>query len=203
MIINIRGTSGSGKTHTVRSFMEAYGPSLEIFGEDKNKPIAHLVHYDMVPVYFIGSYRNVCGGCDSISTQDMACSLVRHFSNFGHVVFEGLLMSHLFARYQALYEELSGYEIPFVFAYMDTPLKLCLERVQQRRTDKGNDKELDPKNTISHYDATLKTMEKFKEVNAPVDWIDHTKDPIEEMKRFLDEDSNYLFKWSYREESFK
>lgn len=107
MIINIRGTSGSGKTYTAENFMDYCGQVRTMVYNDDKKIVATLVHYDMVPVYFIGAYINACGGCDTISTQDMACSLVRHFSQFGHVIFEGLLMSHLFARYAALWKELS------------------------------------------------------------------------------------------------
>ena len=94
MIINIRGTSGSGKTYTVRSFMNKYQPESVIMYDSK-MVAAHCVYYNMIPVYVIGSYKNVCGGCDAIPTQDMACSLVRHFAQFGHVLFEGLLMKRV------------------------------------------------------------------------------------------------------------
>ena len=202
MIINIRGTSGSGKTHTVRSFMNAYGPDISIPLDGKSTA-AHVFYYKMQPVYLIGSYKNVCGGCDAIPTQDIACSLVRHFSKFGHVLFEGLLMSHLFARYNALYNELTEVGEKFVIAYMDTPLELSIERVKQRRLDKGNTKEFNPQNTISHHESTLTTYDKFKKVGADVRWIKHLKDPVKQIARILDEDTDFTFESSYREESFR
>jgi len=202
MIINVRGTSGSGKTYTVRKFMDFYGPSTMINDND-GKPIAHVIFYNMMPVYFIGSYANVCGGCDNVPTQDMICSLVRHFSQFGHVIFEGLIMSHSYARYAALWKELTELCIPFIFAYMDTSLQDCLERVKQRRLDKGNTKEFNPQNTISAYDSIWGTMKKFQDAGVDTTIIKHKKDPIMQIINLLDKDKELRFDYSYREEKFR
>jgi len=182
--------------------MEHCGLVTSVYNPD-GKVIAEMCHHDMIPVYFIGAYTNVCGGCDTIPTQDMACSLVRHFSQFGHVIFEGLLMSHLFARYAALYEELcEENNIPFIFAYMDTPLEICIERVKERRLEKGNTKELNPQNTISHYHATWKTFEKFDDAGIGVSIIRHKRNPVKELEILLLCD-DLSFDNSYREESFR
>lgn len=202
MIINIRGTSGSGKTYTVRSFMNVYQPETVIMLDDR-RVAAHCVYYNMMPVYVIGSYKNVCGGCDTIPTQDMACSLVRHFSQFGHVLFEGLLMSHSFARYYALCEELTSVGDKFVIAYMDTPLELCIERVKRRRLEKGTTKPFDTRNTVTHYYATLGTKDKFDAKGCDTRWIYHTKDPVKQLRKMLREDVGMQFEYSYREESFR
>jgi len=202
MIINIRGTSGSGKTYVVRKFMEHCGLVTHIYDEN-GKVIAELCHHDMIPVYFIGSYVNVCGGCDTISTQDMACSLVRHFSQFGHVIFEGLLMSHLYARYAALWTELTEFGIPFMFAYMDTPLEICVNRVKKRRLDRGDNRYFNPQNTISHYDATWKTKEKFDAADMTTTIIRYKKDPVHELSEILSYDVYTEFKDSYREDKFR
>lgn len=202
MIINVRGTSGSGKTFTTRSFMQAYGPDSTVL-DDEGKVIAHVVYYHMVPVYFIGQYTNVCGGCDTIDTQDMACSLVRHFSQFGHVIFEGLIMSHSFARYKALHDELKEFGIPMVFAYMDTPLEICLKRVENRRLDRGNTKKFNPSNTIDAYSSSLGTKDKFDQVGINTIMINHKKDPVAQIEALLDRDKGMEFENSYREESFR
>ena len=205
MIINVRGTSGSGKTYTVRSFMEAYGPDHTI-ADREGKVVAHCIYYKMMPVFFIGSYKNICGGCDAIPTQDLACSYVRHFSLYGHVIFEGLLMSHLYARYAALYKELTQeYNTPFTFAFMDTPLELCLERVKARRLEKGNTKEFNPANTIGKYNSVLTVIEKFKEDQFDVRFINHIASPVKQLARILDRDTSYDpdMRNTYRVESFR
>lgn len=201
MIINVRGTSGSGKTFTVRSFMEMCGTPSTILGND-GRVAAFLVHYNIVPVYFIGKYDNICGGCDTIRTQDMVCSYVRHFSQFGHVIFEGLLISHSFQRYYDLSIELGKFGIPFTFAFMDTPLDLCIERVKQRRLAKGNEKELNTKNTETTYGATWGTYDKLIQVKATVCKINHKKDPIPQIQTIIDKDTQYLFENSYKEERY-
>jgi len=124
---------------------------------------------------------------------------VRHFSQFGHVIFEGLLISHSFQRYFDLYNEMKSIGIPMVFARMDTPLETCIQRVKQRRLDKGNLKELDTTNTEGTYYSTISTAEKFKAVGVETELIDHTKDPVSIIKEILDRDDGYLFKHSYRE----
>jgi len=201
MIIQLRGTSGSGKTYTARSFMECYAPDIQIC-DIGGKTVAHCVYWEMQPVYLLGSYKNVCGGCDSISSQDMVCSLVRHFSQFGHVIFEGLIMSHLYARYAALADEMSEAGDVFTFAFMDTPLELCLERIVQRRITKGNYKELNPDNTIGKYESTHAVAEKLRKAGYNVVWINHKKTPVTQLISLLHKD-NIPFEQSYREESFR
>jgi len=204
VIINIRGTSGSGKTYTTRAFMDKYGPSAEIWNKDidKAKPIAHVVFYNMVPVYFIGSYRNACGGCDNVDSQDTMCNMIRHFSQLGHVIAEGLLMSHSTARYLALHDEMAEYGIPMVFAYMDTSLEDCIERVKARRISKGNMKPLNTANTESTYHSTWGTKEKLEAEGVKTVIIDHTKDPVIQIERILNQDDGLLYERSCKVQSF-
>jgi ABC-type dipeptide/oligopeptide/nickel transport system ATPase component len=198
MIINIRGTSGSGKTHTARSFMTAYQPETIVYMAD-GKVAAHCVYYKMMPMYVIGSYKNVCGGCDTIPTQDLVCSLVRHFSQLGHVIFEGLLISHSLNRYAELWKELTGIGIPFVFAYMSTPLDICLERVKQRRLAKGNTKELNPYNTTNTFKEAWQTKDRYEAIGIDTCIIDYEKDPVKQIRKLIARDSDLSFENSYRE----
>jgi hypothetical protein len=201
MIINLRGTSGSGKTHTARSFLEYCSPDIVVYGEN-DKPVAHCVYFNMMPVYFLGTYANVCGGCDTIRTQDLVCSYIRHFSQFGHVIFEGLIISHTFSRYAALWKELTDYGMPFVFAYMDTPLEICIDRVKARRLAKGNMKPLNTANTESTHRTTWITMDKFKAAGIDTVIIKHKKDPVMQIINLLDRDKDLLFEHSYKEQKF-
>ena len=188
MVINIRGTSGSGKTTLVRGIM-AMGTATPIGGTEK-KPDVYRIDIPTLsrPVFVIGSYENVCGGCDSISTQDEICNRVRACAPNGHVLVEGLLMSHLFSRYAMLDREFHAQGIPFIGAFLDTPLETCLDRVRARREAKGNMAPLNTKNTTdkwhdmrSVYDKALKGSERdWKQVvgytRTPLDarWVDHT-----------------------------
>lgn len=201
MIINIRGTSGSGKTYVVRALMEKFGDNLLVHSDgeclERGKVVAHCSHYLMQPVYFIGDYSGAeCGGCDTIPTQNLVCSLVRHFSQFGHVVFEGLLISHLYARYASLGEELADVGEHIVFMYLDTPIELCLARVRERRARKGNTKPFNPANTIGKHESVHKCYVKMVEAGLDARWFHRYVDIME----LLDE---YPFSYSYKEQSFR
>lgn len=180
MIINVRGTSGSGKTTVVREVMAA-GNAEMLFGDGKAggifgkaiRPEAYRVNIAGVvtPVYVIGSYEHVCGGCDSIRSQDEVCDRVRRYARQGHVVMEGLLVSHLFSRYKALDRELQP--IPYIWAFLDTPLDLCLERVEARRLSRGSDKPLNPRNTIQKWHDSRRVFEKCQAAGLDARWVDY------------------------------
>lgn len=160
MIINVRGTSGSGKTYAVRYALDQM-KDFQTITNNKGKIIANVAYLNMNPVYVLGDYtKNECGGCDGIKTQDEICSLVRHFSEFGHVIFEGLLISGMFARYASLNNEFSYLNEHYIWAFLDTPIETCLERVQQRRDARGDTRPFNPDNTIGKYDAVWKCWDK-------------------------------------------
>src|SRR5262252_9423192 len=98
MIVNIRGTSGSGKTTIVRGLMAKglpYDLPIEIISytqTDRKTKITKVITQavmpgyrleipDMPDTYILGSYENVCGGCDGIPTQDIICDRARKFSS--------------------------------------------------------------------------------------------------------------------------
>lgn len=191
MILNVRGTSGSGKTYTVKSFMEFCGQALPVKDTD-GKVLAFMVHYNMVPVHFLGKYDNVCGGCDTLDTQDQVCNLVRFFSQFGHVIFEGLIISHSFMRYYSLMQEMQELGIPMTIARMDTELETCIKRVTQRRLDKGNTKPFNTKNTEETWFSTIKSCDMFKEKGVKVRVIKHEEDPVAQVRRILDRDTGIV-----------
>lgn len=201
MLINVRGTSGSGKTHTVRGLMDVIGQPWADVHNLEGKVIAHVAHFRMQPVYVIGDYSsNVCGGCDKIRSQNEVCSLVRHFSQFGHVVFEGLILSHLYARYVALDDEMTGMGEHYVWAFLDTPIELCLERITQRRLDVGNTKPLNPYNTISKHESILRCIEKVRDERRAVVILDHNN-PVEQLIELLNSDDQFTYELV--EESFR
>ena len=189
MVINIRGTSGSGKTTVVRGIM-AKGV-VTPFGGTTKKPDFYSINLTPAierPVIVVGSYENVCGGCDSISTQDEICDRIRAGASMGHVLVEGLLMSHLFSRYAMLDRELAAQNIPFIWAFLDTPIDVCLARVVERREARGNFSPLNEKNTRdkwndmhSVFDKATKQRERdwkivigHKIAKLDARWVDHT-----------------------------
>lgn len=198
MVINIRGTSGSGKTTLTRGIM-AKG-IVASMGDNQKKPDGYLVKLPFAaqPLFIVGSYENTCGGCDAISTQDEICDRVRAYSSLGHVIMEGLLMSHSFARYAALDRELAETGVKSIWAFLDTPLEVCLDRVRARREAarlaKANPpdfKELNVKNTTDKWKDNQEVYQKFLNGKKD-DWkrdvhkFGYTGEPVKLDARMID-----------------
>lgn len=193
MIINLRGTSGSGKTYAVRKLLVRHSPIIPITNEDGNI-IANCIAYHMQPIYVIGDYTGaVCGGCDGIARkggQNIVCSLVRYFSQFGHVIFEGLLISGLYARYAALNKELRDeYGEQYVWAFLDTPIERCIGRVLERRKERGEKKPFNDENTRNKHRSVLKCKDKALADGFDVRDIRHDLDVSEQLLDILLEDA--------------
>ncbi len=143
-------------------------------GDNIKRPIAYELSADGLPTtYVMGSYENVCGGCDTIKTQDEICDRVRRFAPLGHVLFEGLLMSNIFSRYNDLARELDP--IPYIWAFLDTPLQLCLDRINARRKARGKLEPVNPFNTTAKWTQTKSCARKVMALSK-LDgrWLDHT-----------------------------
>lgn len=171
MIINIRGTHGSGKSHVVRTIIERYEATVVL--NPKDKPLGYRVDVNWLtqPIWVVGSYANACGGCDGIQPYSDIWPRVERYAGMGHVLFEGALVS---SSYGNIGRDSEKYGDKFVFAFLDTPLEKCLERIRARRAAKGNLKPLDPKNTEVKYNNILASIPKIRdEFKRRVVIIDH------------------------------
>jgi len=148
MIIKIHGTSGSGKTTIIRELMKMSDPvPAECVDLKEGRVEAMILHLKSVmkPVVVLGPYGKAhCGGLDAISGTDVHVQLLRRYVEWGHVLYEGLLGSECYGAMGAASELYHG---DHLFAFLDTPIETCIERVKQRRLDAGNTKPLNESNT--------------------------------------------------------
>lgn len=175
VVINIRGTSGSGKTYCVRYVMSKLGVEAVLCktNNGRRKITGYRLH---TGVYVVGSYENECGGCDTIKTSDATCQRVRRYADRGRVViFEGLVgTSTVYGRWLEFSRELNG---TFVWAYLTTPLEMCLERVRLRRLRRGMTKPLDPYQTSSKYHTIVRQRKKAEAAGERVIGLDAVRAP--------------------------
>jgi hypothetical protein len=165
MIVNIRGTSGSGKSHVVRTFFDSSLKTQRVpenhYKEGRKQPL--MTTYVTEPgqaITRIGHYNTACGGCDTITNQDEVFELVRKVAELGnHVVFEGLLISAEFNRTLALAQSFGN---DFHVIALTTPLDVCIAGIQQRRTDRGDERPINPKNTTSKFKGVAATCKRLE-----------------------------------------
>lgn len=186
-IVNIRGCNGSGKTTIVRRFLTKL-PTQPIGGK-AGRPAGYRVDATgwgvTTPVYVVGSYENACGGADGIKTQEEIAERVVKAVAYGHVLVEGLLMSKSSDK---------GHVAPVlrdhgaIFAFLDTPWDVCLERVLGRRAEAGNDKPFDPEKTMrTAYEQCHRSYELLTEAGGyDVRWLDW-RDPVTGVVGYLRE----------------
>ncbi len=183
-IVSIRGTHGSGKSTIVRKILDKYPHSL-VNPDKKGKPEGYLVNLpngELLGV--IGPYHTACGGCDAIQPYSDILKRVSHALQVcDHVLFEGALVS---SSYGTVGEFMNDFGSGAVFAFLDTPLSTCLERIKQRRAAKGNFEPLNPKNTEVKFHNVARTKQQMEKLGSSVRIvdIDHTKPTQQVLKLF-------------------
>lgn len=181
MIINIRGTHGSGKSTVLRQFLDNY-KSQVIQPEGVHKPEGYLCLTPFGDVYIVGSYKTACGGCDGIQPYALIWPRVLDYATRGHVLFEGALVSNSYGNI-GRYSEMFGDQ--FVFAFLDTPLKTCIDRILERRKKNGNIKPFDPnKSVIRIYKSNKGVIHKCQNAQRRIVILDH-RDPLPQVVALL------------------
>lgn len=172
MILDIRGTHGSGKTTVIRNLLADQPCDNEPILDGHSHLGYRLKRYK---ASILGKYETACGGCDGIKTAEEVGRRVRLFaSEYSHVLLEGILVAHTFQRYSDLANELGNY----TFLFLDTPLETCIQRVQDRRKEAGNSKPLNPKNIVKDWHCIWERRRpQFIEAGHHVIVLDH-KDPM-------------------------
>jgi cytidylate kinase len=151
-IIKIHGCSGAGKTTVVRRLMLKHDftpiPS-------KGKPEAYVNEgLAREPTFILGSYENTCGGMDTIGTAKEVIDLLERYELKGNVIFEGLLQS---TYYGVMGRHSLNYGKDYIYAFLDTPIELCLARIIQRREASGRNNKFNPELTRDKH-ATIEAL---------------------------------------------
>ena len=195
-IIKIHGCSGAGKTTAVRSLLElghgirvqrAVAPA-EGYGKSYGQG-AIVTVYDLAipslkfPVFVLGNYDGLaCGGVDGISDFRHVLMLLDEYAPQGHVVFEGLLQSTYYGK---MGEHSLKYGKDYIYAFLDTPAELCVERVKHRRAAAGNKKEFNPQLTLDKHATILHVKEKVQARGHTVATLKHDESMFPQLLELL------------------
>jgi thiamine pyrophosphate-dependent acetolactate synthase large subunit-like protein len=164
MIINIRGTSGTGKSTIVRAIMAHYDTRMKVRVEGRKQPLGYICHKHNHPsLAVVGHYETACGGCDTISPLDRIYELVEQSAQRNYdVLYEGLLIS---AEVNRAVDLASRHDL--VVMHLDVPLDVCVDSINQRRWAKNPDKPpVNPRNTEQKHKGTKRAVERLAEAGV-------------------------------------
>lgn len=188
MIVNIRGCNGAGKSTVPMLMMEA-DPEFEVIklGVGKNgKPCAPAITvFHKLKWVALGTYFNKTGGMDTYGTNQETRDALKHvLDNYPDydVVMEGVIASTIKSTYAELFTNLEaqGHQV-LIMAFLP-PLKVCLERIQQRNGGKPIKEDL----VESKWHSVESGVDYFRQAGLTALRIDTSKCKRENMlKNFL------------------
>jgi hypothetical protein len=149
VILQIRATSGGGKTTVMRHIFAEAGckPVKKQKTKRGEKVLINKGKLGAYPLYIIGPYDSEgTGGCDRISKIEEVIALVDEVaapsndSKGDHkaiVCFEGLLLAHSWGQMGEFLHEKYGDR--YMNAFIDTSVEQCYKNVLKRRKASGAD----------------------------------------------------------------
>lgn len=172
MIINIGGTSGSGKSTIVRALIDDAPGSKGEICEVGGKLIGHRINgYGDKTLHIVGPYNKPTGGCDNISPLYNVFDIVKHeYGNSGNkhnVLFEGLLVSRSKGRLVDLWDHINRKD--FYVYKLNTSLEDCIKSIEMRRMAKGNKKPVNSQRTEETFHRVNKIYADLKALGIPVE----------------------------------
>lgn len=180
-IIKLHGCSGAGKTTLARDMFlfadKVDEVEVEMGKSNALKPEAYVLKLPNLntPLAILGSYRNNCGGMDSYpSDAPSIIRLIDAYHTLGvHVLFEGLLLS---TYYGAVGKWMEQFGDSSIYAFLDTPVITCLERVTHRRDVQQSKNKFDPSKTVEKYNTIEHLKKKCEQNGRRVVTIKHNED---------------------------
>ena len=166
MIVQIRGTSGSGKTYIARKILDkdlGWEAVTEPFGgKNRRVPLYYLSSDGKIAI--CGSYEAICGGCDGVGSARSVYNLYDLLKSKGikHIVSEGLLLSE--DTKWTLETKERGWN-PKVFS-LTTPEDICVKQVLARREEANNTKPFNKSNTVKRIKVIDRAIGKLRKAGV-------------------------------------
>jgi hypothetical protein len=150
MIVNVRGSHGTGKSTIVRAIMATYRRIKPIYLETGRRiPIGYVCeHKGRRPLFVCGSYQHPTGGgCDTVPGADLIYKFVRRYAKKDmDVLFEGIVAQHSTPNAMRLHDH---HDLRIVLIRIG--VKRALHSVKKRRAARGDARPFNPANTIKEY----------------------------------------------------
>ena len=165
MIINIRGTHGSGKSTLVRNVMGMYATVTPNMVDRRKQPFSYVCSDPgMLPLYIPGHYETPTGGCDTIPDATLIYETIYQAAASGmNVLYEGIVAQHSQVRLMAL-----NREYPVQIIVLTTDVTTCIKSVQARRDEAGNTKLFSDKNLRKEFQSVQSSTQSLMRKGANI-----------------------------------
>lgn len=153
-VIKLGGVNGSGKTTVARAVMERLDniQMQRVLLPSNKWTTVYFGRYEGTLVTILGKYDTACGGMDTISDKDDRLWLLSVYCKpkyDGLIFYEGLITGKTYGAMGELSEKhVKSGKGAWLYAFMDTPYDVCVERVLHRRQAAGNNNPFDPDRTM-------------------------------------------------------
>lgn len=180
-IIKLHGCSGAGKTTVARALMASSTEIAQVTKDGQKRAEAYVCLIDGydAPVIVLGSYESNCGGMDTVSSAAQAMEMVKYYHESGHILHEGLLQS---TYYGAMGKDSEQYGDDYIYAFLDTPILTCLDRVTRRRDVMKSRNKFDPQLTVDKFNTIERLKGKCVAGGRRVVTLDYQADPLGQLK---------------------
>lgn len=177
MIVNLRGTNGSGKSTAVRKFLASLPGSKGWRWEDSKATdhphlVAHHTEGRKQPLYYtcevgsfkfalLGHYETPCGGTDTLKSYDEIVDLSKKLHKKGyHVLFEGVLISGDTKQMFRIHKAVKDIRV----ICLTTSLEQSIDNIMKRREKSGRrlGQPLNTKNTKSKHNLVIACRAKME-----------------------------------------
>ena len=174
LLVNIRGTNGSGKS-TIPISLKDDPDMYEVVKPYQGKPKKILTVFPNYGWVALGDYSNPTGGLDKFPnkafTEKVLYYALKKFPEY-NILMEGILAATTYSTYADLFREVQdSYGIQPVIYYLMPPVETCIERIKKR----NGGKEFKENLVWDKYRMMERGIEKFKNAGEfPVVVVDNS-----------------------------
>lgn len=181
MLLNLRGSHGSGKTYVSHRLIAEYDgqPHVEpkeVQGKNFDIPNAHVLPGDLI---IPGRYKS---GMDGIFPQTIVEEIIEYWAPHKFVLWENVMISANVGRWCVLSKKLDPVNHN-VWLYLDTPLQVCIDRMFERRREasergfnhRQEDGEVKLDVLAGHWRRCRRSAVRAFRDGIDVRWLDHTR----------------------------